>query len=158
MTQPALADWLSQTNDVTQVFLAAGQIPDLINMAGGLPEPALWPVDQIAEMTARIIRDHPAQALGYSPIEGLPDLRDAIAARFSRPGLALRRDNVLITTGGMQALDLLGKVLLNPGGIIAAQSPTYLGALDAWRPRAPSYRPMHLGANGFDPLAALQGA
>ena len=158
MTHPALADWLSQTNDVTQVFLAAGQVPDLINMAGGLPEPALWPVDQIADLTARIIRDHPAQALGYSPIEGLPELRDVIAARFSRPGLALTRDNVLITTGGMQALDLLGKVLLNPGGIIAAQSPTYLGALDAWRPRAPSYRPMHLGANGFDPLAALQGA
>ncbi|GGE01037.1 2-aminoadipate transaminase [Gemmobacter megaterium] len=158
MTVPAFADWMSQTNDVTEVFLAAGQIPDLINMAGGLPEPTLWPVAEIADLAARVVHDDPAQALGYSPIAGLPALRDAIAARFSTPDLPLGRDNVLITTGGMQALDLLGKVLLEPCGQIAAQSPTYLGALDAWRPRAPAYRPMVLGANGFDPVAALRGA
>ena len=158
MTVPAFADWMSQTNDVTEVFLAAGQIPDLINMAGGLPEPTLWPVAEIADLAARVVQDDPAQALGYSPIAGLPALRDAIAARFSTPDLPLGRDNVLITTGGMQALDLLGKVLLEPGGQIAAQSPTYLGALDAWRPRAPAYRPMVLGANGFDPVTALRGA
>lgn len=158
MTVPAFADWMSQTNDVTEVFLAAGQIPDLINMAGGLLEPTLWPVAEIADLAARVVHDDPAQALGYSPIAGLPALRDAIAARFSTPDLPLGRDNVLITTGGMQALDLLGKVLLEPGGQIAAQSPTYLGALDAWRPRAPAYRPMVLGANGFDPVATLRGA
>lgn len=158
MTEPAFADWLSQTNDVTQVFLAAGQVPDLINMAGGLPEPSLWPVADIADLAARAVREHPAQALGYSPIEGLPALRDAIAARFSRPDLPLTRDNVLVTTGGMQALDLIGKVLLDRGGVIAAQSPAYLGALDAWRPRGPFYRPMHPGSNGFDPLAVMQGA
>lgn len=158
MTDPAFADWLSETNDVTQVFLSAGQIPDLINMAGGLPEPSLWPVEAIADLAAQAVRDDPAQALGYSPIEGLPALRDAIAARFSAPGLALTRANVLITTGGMQALDLIGKVLLDRGGLIAAQAPTYLGALDAWRPRGPAYRPMVLGSNGFDARAALEGA
>ncbi len=158
MTDPAFADWLSATNDVTQLFLSAGQIPDLINMAGGLPEPSLWPVEAIADLAAQAVRDDPAQALGYSPIEGLPALRDAIAARFSAPGLALTRANVLITTGGMQALDLIGKVLLDRGGLIAAQAPTYLGALDAWRPRTPAYRPMVLGSNGFDARAALEGA
>ncbi|MDB5666660.1 PLP-dependent aminotransferase family protein [Cypionkella sp.] len=158
MPRPAFADWLSETNNVTQIFLAAGQIPGLINMAGGLPDPSTWPVAELSTMAARAIADHPQDTLAYAPIEGLPELRDAIAARFSAPDLNLCRDNVLITTGGIQALDLIGKVLLEEGGLIAAQTPAYLGALDAWRPRRPSYRPMHLHANDFDPEAALQSA
>lgn len=95
---------------------------------------------------------------GYAPIEGLPALRDMIAERFSAPGLGLIRENVLITTGGMQALDLLGKVLVDDGQVIAAQSPAYLGALDAWKPRRPTYRPMRLEGNDFAPEVAFQGA
>ncbi|WP_233253300.1 aminotransferase-like domain-containing protein [Paracoccus binzhouensis] len=154
----AFAPWLGQTNDVTSVFLAAGQIPDLINLGGGLPEPSLWPVEELADLAAEVIRSHPAEALGYGPIPGLPALRDLIAARCATPALRLTRDNVLITTGGMQALELVGKVLLQPGGTIAAQSPAYLGALDAWRPRAPRYRPMRIERNDHDPHAAMQGA
>lgn len=155
---PALAGWLSQTNDVTQVFLAAGQIPDMINMAGGLPEPSTWPVEELAALSSEVIRDHPAEALAYSPIDGLPLLRDVIAARFSTPAFRLARSNVLVTTGGMQALDLIGKVLLEPGGLVAAQTPAYLGALDAWRPRLPRYRQMRLEAADFDAAKALARA
>lgn len=152
------ARWLSQTNDVTQLFLSAGQIPDLINMAGGLPEPATWPVPELSAQAAAAVAEHPQEALGYGPIEGLPALRDAIAARFSAPGLTLTRENVLITTGGMQALDLIGKVLLDEGATIAAQTPAYLGALDAWRPRRPEYRTMRLEEEGLDPRSAMAGA
>ncbi|WJS86024.1 PLP-dependent aminotransferase family protein [Paracoccus sp. TOH] len=152
------APWLAQTNDVTSVFLAAGQIPDLINLGGGLPEPSLWPVEELADLAAEVIRSHPAESLGYGPIPGLPALRELIAARCSTPDLRLTRDNVLITTGGMQALELVGKVLLQPGGTVAAQSPAYLGALDAWRPHAPRYRPMRIERNDHDPRAAMQGA
>lgn len=158
MPRPAFAKWLSETNDVTQIFLAAGQIPGLINMAGGLPDPSTWPVDQLSTLAFNAIADHPNETLAYSPIEGLPGLRGVIAARFSAPGLNLIRENVLITTGGMQALDLIGKVMLEDGGIIAAQTPAYLGALDAWRPRRPTYRPMRLQANDFDAASAFQGA
>ena len=157
-TRPTLAKWLSETNDITQIFLSAGQIPGLINMAGGLPAPSTWPVDEISGLAARPISEHPGDTLAYSPIEGLPALRDMIASRFSAPGLKLTRDNVLITTGGMQALDLLGKVLIEEGGLIAAQTPAYLGALDAWKPRRPSYRTMRLEAEDFDPAAAFAGA
>jgi 2-aminoadipate transaminase len=156
--RPAFAKWLSDTNDVTQIFLSAGQIPGLINMAGGLPDPMTWPVTELADLARKAVADHPRDALAYAPIEGLPELRDLIAARFSAPGLTLTRANVLITTGGMQALDLLGKVLVDPGQLIAAQSPAYLGALDAWKPRRPTYRPMRLEAEGFDPVVAFRGA
>lgn len=156
--RPKLAGWLAETNDVTQIFLSAGQIPGLINMAGGLPDPSTWPVADLAALAARAVADHPGETLAYAPIEGLPGLRDLIAARFGAPGLDLTRENVLITTGGMQGLDLIGKVLLDKGGLVAAQSPAYLGALDAWKPHYPAYRPMRLEAGGFDPVAALGGA
>lgn len=158
MPHPPFAAWMSGTNDITKTFLSAGRIPDLVNMAGGLPDPSIWPVAELADLSRRAVLDHPAEALGYSPIDGLPRLRDALAARFSTGGLRLTRDNVLVTTAGMQGLDLLGKVLLDPGDLISAQSPTYLGALDAWRPRAPAYRAMALEANDFDPAAAFAGA
>lgn len=157
MTRAPFARWMGQTNDVTRTFLAAGQIPGLVNLGGGLPDPSTWPVEELAELARRAVADTPAQSLAYPPIEGLPALRDAIAARFSAPGLALTRKNVLIVSGGMQGLDLIGKVLLDEGAVVAAQSPAYLGALDAWLPRAPVYRPMRL-QDDPDLTAALQGA
>ena len=156
--RPKLARWLATTNDITRGFLAAGQIPGLINMAGGLPAPATYPAAELAALAAEAIERHPQDCLGYGPVEGLPALRDAVAERFGGPELRLGRANVLITSGGMQGLELLGKVLLNESETIAAQVPTYLGALDAWRPRSPRYRPLALDDPGCDPAAALRGA
>src|SRR5262245_17458241 len=158
VSRPAFARWLDATNDVTRCFLSAGRVPGLINIAGGLPAPELYPAAEVAELARRVIAQHPQDTLGYGPIEGLPELRDALAARFATPSLRLGRENVLITTSGMQGLDLVGKALLEEGGLIAGQFPTYLGALDAWRPRRPTHRSLLLEEPGFDPLAALAGA
>lgn len=158
VARPAFARWLATTNDVTRAFLAAGRIPGLINMAGGLPAPETYPAEELAAISQQVIGRHPQDTLGYGPIEGLPELRDAIAARFSAPELQLERGNVLVTSGGMQGLDLIGKVLLEEGGLIAGQFPTYLGALDAWRPRSPSFRKLVFEDAGFDPIAAMAGA
>lgn len=158
VARPALAGWLATTNNVTRTFLAAGQIPGLINMAGGLPAPETYPAAELADIARRAIIEHPAETLGYGAIEGLPELRDAIAARFSTPDLTLTRQNVLITAGGMQGLDLVGKVLVETGNLIAGDFPAYLGALDAWRPRNPTYRNLELGDPGFDPVSSLMGA
>ena len=117
--RPAFARWLKTTNDVTRTFLSAGRIPGLINMAGGLPAPETFPVAEIAAIARDVIQAHPQDVLGYGPIEGLPEVRDALAARFSSPALSLTRANVLVTSGGMQGLDLIGKVLLERGGLIA---------------------------------------
>lgn len=158
MSRPAFARWLSTTNDVTRRFLAAGRVPGLINMAGGLPAPETYPAAELAAIAQRAIEQHPRDCLGYGPIDGLLELRDALAERFSTESLRLGRENVLITTSGMQGLDLLGKVLLEPGGLIAGQYPTYLGALDAWKSRSPTYRALVLEDTAFDPVAALTGA
>ena len=156
--RPEFAAWLTATNDVTRTFLAAGEIPDLINLAGGLPEPSILPGTEVAEIAERVIRERPEETLGYGAIEGLPELREALARRLSSPALRLTKANVLVTTSGMQGLDLLGKVLLNEGDLVAGQFPTYLGALDAWRPRQPRIRPMVFDDRGFDPAVAFAGA
>lgn len=155
--RPAFARWLQTTNDITRMFLDAGQVPDLISLAGGLPEADTFPVSKLAEAAHRAIAEHPREVLGYGPIAGLPELRDAIARRFSSPALALARANILVTTSSMQGLDLIGKVLLDEGGLIAGQFPTYLGALDAWRPRSPSFRNLMLDDVDVDPRPVLAG-
>ena len=123
-------------------------------MAGGLPEPTTFPAAELAAIAADAVREHTHEVLGYGPVEGLPELRDALATRFSSPDLTLTRENVFVTSAGMQGLDLVGKVLVEPGQLIACQFPTYLGALDAWRPRSPAYRNIMVDDPAFDAVAA----
>lgn len=157
--RPKAARWLSSGNSITQQFLSLGGRPDIVSLAGGLPAAELYPVAAIADASARALARWGSTALEYGPVEGLSALRAAIAARISaQAGRRFGPENVLLTTGAMQGLDLLGKALIDPGDLIVAQFPTYLGALDAWRPRQPRYQRLDwtLQAPGFD--AALRQA
>ena len=139
--RPKPARWLSSGNSITQQFLSLGGRPDIVSLAGGLPAAELYPVEEIAAASARALARWGSAALEYGPVEGLPALRAAIAARISATsGRTFGPENVLLTTGAMQGLDLLGKALIDQDDLIVAQFPTYLGALDAWRPRQPRYR------------------
>lgn len=141
--RPAFARWLSVSNDITQQFLAIGGRPDFISMAGGLPAAEFYPAQAIGEAAQKALSRWGGTALEYGPVEGFPALRQAIAERMTRQaGRFFGPENVLLTVGAMQALDLIGKVLIDPGDPITVQFPTYVGALDAWRMRAPSYRPL----------------
>lgn len=156
--RPAFAPWLAGTNRITRGFLAAGRVAGLINLGGGLPAPELYPAEEIAALAADVMRDHPARTFGYGPVEGFAEFREVLARRFSTDRLRLGPENVIVTTSGVQALDLIGKVLIAPGQVVACQQPTYLGAIDSWKPRAPAYRAMDLAAPDFDPVTALRGA
>ncbi len=147
--QPRYARWLSTTNVVTRHIVAAYG-PECINLAGGLPAPEIYPLPAIEAATRRALARFEHRAVSYGPVEGMKELRAAIAARASTPQQRFAVENVLITTGSLQALDLLGKILVEPGETILAQFPTYLGALDAWRPRTPTYRRLDWNA---DPAA-----
>lgn len=139
--RPAFARWTTTTNEVTRQFLATPGV-DCIMLAGGLPAPEIYPLDEIEAATGRALRSQGADAVGYGPVEGLDGLRAEIARRMSAGSRRFGPENVLVTTGSMQALELLGKALIDPGDLILAQYPTYLGALDAWRAREPRYRPI----------------
>jgi 2-aminoadipate transaminase len=138
--RPACADWIRSSNNVTQQFLSFGARPDVVSLAGGLPAAELYPMQALQHATDAAFRRHGRSLLEYGPVEGLTELRELIAARAqAETGCAFRTDHVLLTEGAMQGLDLIGKVLIDNGSRVIVQSPTYLGALDAWRPRAPAY-------------------
>jgi 2-aminoadipate transaminase len=108
--------------------------PGIVSLAGGLPSSDTFPVAAMAEATARVLREQPREALQYAASEGYGPLRDWVAGELSTLGLRVDAAQVLITSGSQQGLDLVGKVLLDPGSRVAVESPTYLGALQAFAP------------------------
>lgn len=113
--------------------------PDVISFAGGLPAPDVFPIERFAEACQKVLRDYGAQALQYSTTEGFLPLREQIARHTARYGIAINPENILITSGSQQALDLIGKVFINRGDRILVESPTYLGALQAWNAYGADY-------------------
>jgi 2-aminoadipate transaminase len=106
--------------------------PDVISFAGGLPAPELFPIQECQEAACRVLAEHGASALQYGPTEGFGPLRQFICERMRLYGIDAEPSNVVITHGAQQALDLIGKLLINPGDRILVEEPTYLGALQAW--------------------------
>jgi 2-aminoadipate transaminase len=106
----------------------------MISLAGGLPAPELFPVTEIQEAAHHVLECQAGKALQYGETEGLAELRDCMALRAAKSGAPVCRDNVLITSGAQQALDLIGRVFLDPGDAVLVENPTYLAALSAWRP------------------------
>ncbi|MGN6032579.1 MAG: PLP-dependent aminotransferase family protein [Thermomicrobiales bacterium] len=126
--------------------------PGIISFAGGIPDPALFPAESLAATAAAILAD-PArrtQALQYAPSDGYLPLREWIAAHMTRLWAPCGEENILLTTGSQQALDLLGKVLLDPGDTVLTTVPAYLGALQAFEVYEPTYAALpdeHIGAH-----------
>lgn len=106
--------------------------PDVISFAGGLPAPELFPIERFKEAAEVVLTEMGDKALQYGTTEGYQPLREMIARNASKYGIQISADNVLITTGSQQALDLLGRIFINRGDRILTESPTYLGALQAW--------------------------
>jgi 2-aminoadipate transaminase len=113
--------------------------PGIISLAGGLPSPETFPVDAMREASDRVLRDTPREALQYGPTEGHAPLREWVAADLAKQGMTVRPDRVLITTGSQQALDLVGKALIDAGSRVAVEQPTYMGALQAFVPFEPVF-------------------
>lgn len=129
--------------------------PEIISFAGGLPNPNLFPVKEIEEACQAVLQEQGAAALQYATTEGYAPLRHYIADRYlSRYGMQVDPDNILITSGSQQALDLLGKVLVDEGQDLIIEEPGYLGAIQAFSVYQPVFRPITLGEEGLD-LAAL---
>ncbi len=128
--------------------------PGVISFAGGLPAPELFPVAELERITTRILARYGAQALQYSTTEGYPPLRRWIAARLgARWGVRVDPDEVLITCGSQQGLDLVGKLFLDEGDEVLCESPTYLGAISAWNAFRPRWVEVPTDDQGMDQAA-----
>lgn len=115
-------------------ILKVTQRPEVISFAGGLPAPELFPIEEIKAVNQLVLEESGSVALQYSTTEGYLPLREWIANRMNtRLGTAFEADQVLITHGSQQALDLAGKVFLDKGDVVLCESPTYLAAISAFR-------------------------
>ena len=125
--------------------------PQVISFAGGLPNPASFPVPEIAEAARKVIEESGASALQYSTTEGYKPLRQWIANRYKvRKGMNVDPDDILITTGSQQALDLVAKVIINAGDPVVMEKPGYLGAIQAFSIFRPDWRSVVLEEDGPD--------
>lgn len=131
-------------------LLSLTQRPGVISLAGGLPAPESFPTERIAAVTARLLRDQPNDLLQYSTTEGHPDLRAWIAEHASAErGRPVSADEVLITHGSQQALDLVAKVLVDPGAVVAIDEPGYVGAIQALSLFEPEFLPIPIDHEGL---------
>jgi len=118
-------------NAVREILKVAEQ-PDVLSFAGGLPAPELFPIEAIAEAHAEVLAQHGRAALQYSVTEGFGPLREWVVARLARRGVRITVDEVLITSGSQQGIDLAARILLDPGDVVALESPSYLAALQTF--------------------------
>jgi 2-aminoadipate transaminase len=130
-------------------LLKITQQPDVISFGGGLPAPELFPVREIEEACNYLLREVPKLSLQYSTTEGYRSLREYLADSMAKYGIQHSPDNILITTGSQQALDLIGKIFIDPGSHVITGRPTYLGAIQAWRAYEAEFTTVPLDDNGM---------
>ena len=119
-------------SSIIRELLKLTQRPEVISFAGGLPAPEVFPVGRFQEACQRVLQTQSTAALQYGPTEGYRPLREYIVAHMARYGILASVENVMITSGSQQALDLIAKLLINRGDRILVECPTYLGALQAF--------------------------
>lgn len=120
-------------------LLKLTQRPEVISFAGGLPAPELFPVDIVKEVTSEILDEQGTSALQYGTTEGYTPLREKIAKRMEVFGIKATAEDILITSGSQQGLDFTGKIFLDPGDVVLCESPSYLGALNAFKAYQPKF-------------------
>ncbi|MFN3790276.1 PLP-dependent aminotransferase family protein [Massilia sp.] len=142
-------------------ILKITQRPEIISFAGGLPSPATFPVERMKEAYDKVLLDAGKVALQYGPTDGYGPLREWIANSLSTEGSRILPEQILMTSGSQQALDLLGKVLIDEGSRVLVETPSYLGALQAFSVYRPEFKSVETDEHGLVPSsidAIAQGA
>lgn len=120
-------------------LLKLTQKPEVISFAGGLPAPELFPVEEMKKASQKVLTEMGTAALQYGPTEGYTPLREKITKRMAKVHVDVTVDNILITSGSQQGLDFVAKAFINPGDVIICESPTYLGAINAFKAYEPRF-------------------
>lgn len=138
-------------------ILKVAEQPDVLSFAGGLPAPELFPIEAIAAAHAEVLAEQGRAALQYSTTEGYGPLREWVAARLARRGIRVSADQVLITNGSQQGIDLVARILLDPGDTVAVENPSYLAALQTFSGCEATFLAVHSDDDGLD-VDALEEA
>jgi 2-aminoadipate transaminase len=136
-------------SSVIRELLKFTEQPDIISFAGGLPAPEVFPVKEFQKACNTVLEEHGGQALQYSTTEGYRPLREMITRHTARYKVPVTPDNIMITSGSQQALDFIGRLFINRGDYVVVESPTYLGALQAWNAYGAQYISVPSDENGM---------
>ena len=138
-----------KASDVREILKVTAR-PEIISFAGGLPAPELFPIEPIREASDAVLRESGRVALQYGPTEGLPRLREQIAERMlKKNAIHTDIDHIIMTAGSQQGLDYCGMLFLNPGDAVVMESPSYLGAINAFNLYQPNFLEVPTDENGM---------
>ena len=138
-------------SSVMRDLMAITQRPEVISLAGGLPDTASFDREVLAELVSRIARDNGAAALQYGATEGIRPVVDVICEVMQAEGMSPDPANIIVTTGGQQVLDLFARTFLDPGDVVIAEGPTYPGVVPCFNAVQADVRHVPLDADGLDP-------
>src|SRR5690554_2678188 len=137
-------------SEVRALFAVASR-PEVVSLAGGMPFVSALPTSLVSAALERVMRDHGAQALQYGSGQGTPALREHILEVMALEGIRGRVDDVVVTTGSQQALDLVTKLFIDPGDVVLAEAPSYVGAIGVFRSYQAEIAHVQMDANGIIP-------
>jgi 2-aminoadipate transaminase len=130
-------------------MMAVTARPEVISLAGGLPDTSTFPPDTFAAVTQAIATESCARALQYGPTEGLPETKECIAEVMAAEGMRADPEDIVVTTGGQQVIDLVVKTLIDPGDVIVAEAPTYPGAVPTFYSYQADVVQIEMDSNGM---------
>jgi 2-aminoadipate transaminase len=124
-------EWM--TTSVIREILKVAQSDDVISLAGGWPEAGLFPIEQLIEISQYVLDEMPRESLQYQTTDGFTPLRELLAEQMTSRGMPCKVENIAITSGSMQGLDLAGRIFLTEGDTMLVEEPTFLGALQTFK-------------------------
>ena len=141
-----------KASEIRALFAVASR-PEVVSLAGGMPDVSVLDFDQVARVAAEVFASSGATALQYGGGQGTPGLREMLTTVMEQEGIHARPDDLVVTTGGQQALDLLARLFIDPGDVVVAEGPTYVGALSAFTQYQPDVVHVPMDAEGMQPAA-----
>nr|WP_220476389.1 PLP-dependent aminotransferase family protein [Microcella alkalica] len=142
-------------SEVRALFAVASR-PEVVSLAGGMPFVSALPLESIRSSMERVMRDQGARALQYGSGQGTPELREHILEIMALEGVRAGVDDVVVTTGSQQALDLIAKLFLDSGDVVLAESPSYVGAMGIFRSYQAEVSHIAMDADGMIPAALVE--
>lgn len=130
-------------------LLKLTELPEIISFAGGLPAPELFPIEELKQVCLNVLDTDGKAALQYSPTEGYIPLRKIISDRMKKVGVNVEHDDILITSGSQQGLEFSGRIFLDEGDTVICESPSYLGALNAFKAYLPNFVEIEMDDEGM---------
>ncbi len=143
-----------KASEIREILAIIRMRRDVISLAGGIPDPRTFPREELADIARRMIIEYGDQALQYSETKGILEVREMLSHfLFEFRGISVDAENILITTGSQQALDLIARALLDPGDIVITENPSYLAALGAFKIRGAKLVGIKIDKMGMDTYA-----